>query len=95
MDIGPRSMAAVWMVGLEDQPARSAEICSVKVFGAGLIGAPQLPIDVSDAHTYAADWQPGRAGCSTSRPRGRPPILAEATPPEETRCERRSCPAIR
>jgi hypothetical protein len=36
MDIGPRSMAAVWMVGLEDEPERSAEICIVEVFGDAL-----------------------------------------------------------
>jgi hypothetical protein len=36
MDISPRSMAAVWMVGLEDEPARSAEICIFEVFGDAL-----------------------------------------------------------
>jgi Glycosyl hydrolases family 16 len=33
MEISPRSMAAWWMVGLEDRPERSAEICVVEVFG--------------------------------------------------------------
>jgi hypothetical protein len=33
MDLGPRSMAAVWMVGMEDEPERSAEICVFEVFG--------------------------------------------------------------
>jgi len=33
MEISPRSMAAVWMVGLEDGPARCAEICIFEVFG--------------------------------------------------------------
>ena len=33
MDIGPRSMAAVWMVGLEDEPERCGEICIFEVFG--------------------------------------------------------------
>jgi hypothetical protein len=36
MDLSPRSMAAVWMVGLEDEPARSAEICIFEVFGEAL-----------------------------------------------------------
>ncbi|HYN71449.1 MAG TPA: glycoside hydrolase family 16 protein [Nakamurella sp.] len=40
MEIGPRSMAAVWMVGLEDQPSRSAEICIVEVFGDALVNDP-------------------------------------------------------
>jgi hypothetical protein len=33
MDVSPRSMAAVWMVGLEDAPDRCAEICVFEVFG--------------------------------------------------------------
>jgi glycosyl hydrolase family 16 len=33
MDLSPRSMAAVWMVGIEDEPTRSAEICIFEVFG--------------------------------------------------------------
>jgi hypothetical protein len=31
--VTPRSMVAFWMVGLEDQPDRSAEICVAEVFG--------------------------------------------------------------
>jgi hypothetical protein len=33
MEVSPRSMAAVWMVGLEDEPTRCAEICIFEVFG--------------------------------------------------------------
>jgi Glycosyl hydrolases family 16 len=33
MDLGPRSMASVWMVGLEDRPERSGEINLFEVFG--------------------------------------------------------------
>jgi glycosyl hydrolase family 16 len=33
MELSPRSMAAVWMVGLEDEPERCAEICVFEVFG--------------------------------------------------------------
>jgi Glycosyl hydrolases family 16 len=33
MNLGPTSMAAVWMVGLEDQPTRCGEICIFEVFG--------------------------------------------------------------
>ena len=33
MDLSPRSMASVWMVGLEDVPERSGEICVFEVFG--------------------------------------------------------------
>jgi hypothetical protein len=36
VDLSPRSMAAVWMVGLEDEPERSAEICIFEVFGEAL-----------------------------------------------------------
>jgi hypothetical protein len=33
MVLSPRSMAAWWMVGLEDRPERCGEICVVEVFG--------------------------------------------------------------
>jgi hypothetical protein len=33
MELSPRSMASVWMVGLEDAPERSGEICVFEVFG--------------------------------------------------------------
>jgi hypothetical protein len=33
MELSPRSMASVWMVGLEDRPERCGEICVVEVFG--------------------------------------------------------------
>ena len=36
MDLSPRSMAAVWMVGLEDEPTRCGEICIFEVFGEAL-----------------------------------------------------------
>jgi Glycosyl hydrolases family 16 len=36
MDLSPRSMAAVWMVGLEQEPSQSAEICIFEVFGDAL-----------------------------------------------------------
>ena len=33
MDITPRSMAALWLVGFEDEPERCGEICVVEIFG--------------------------------------------------------------
>jgi hypothetical protein len=36
MHLSPRSMASVWMVGVEDEPARSGEICVFEVFGDAL-----------------------------------------------------------
>jgi glycosyl hydrolase family 16 len=33
MDLSPRSMASVWMIGLEDSPERCGEICVFEVFG--------------------------------------------------------------
>jgi hypothetical protein len=33
MELSPRSMAAVWMAGIEDAPHRSAEICIFEIFG--------------------------------------------------------------
>lgn len=34
--VTPRSMVAFWMVGLEDRPERSAEICVAEMFGAAV-----------------------------------------------------------
>jgi Glycosyl hydrolases family 16 len=85
MGLSPRSMAAVWMVGLEDEATRCAEICIFEVFGEALsseagrptaavgmgvhpfrdpaitdeFAAPQMAIDVTEPHVYAADWRPG------------------------------------
>ena len=36
MELSPRSMASVWMVGREEQPAQSGEICIFEVFGDAL-----------------------------------------------------------
>jgi hypothetical protein len=36
MELSARSMAAVWMVGLEQEPTHSAEICIFEVFGDAL-----------------------------------------------------------
>jgi Glycosyl hydrolases family 16 len=36
MDLSPRSMASVWMVGLEQDPSQSGEICVFEVFGDAL-----------------------------------------------------------
>jgi hypothetical protein len=47
MELSPRSMAAVWMVGLENEPSRSAEICIFEVFGDALAtenGAPTAAV---------------------------------------------------
>ena len=36
MELSARSMAAVWMVGIEDAPEHPAEICVFEVFGDAL-----------------------------------------------------------
>ncbi len=33
MNLTARSMTSVWMVGIEDEPQRSGEICVFEVFG--------------------------------------------------------------
>src|SRR5690606_5575880 len=37
MTLSPRSMASLWLIGVEDRPQRSAEICVVEVFGHGVV----------------------------------------------------------
>jgi hypothetical protein len=36
MELSPRSMAAVWMIGVEDEPERSGEVLMFEVFGDAL-----------------------------------------------------------
>lgn len=77
----PRAMFSAWMVGLEDRPERSGEICLMEVFGSSIVdgtaavgqgihpfrdptlredfAAEQRTIDVTQPHTYQADWRPG------------------------------------
>jgi hypothetical protein len=38
MTLSPRSMASLWLVGFEDRPERSGEICVVEVFGRSIDG---------------------------------------------------------
>ena len=70
MDLSPRSMAAWWLVGLEDQPERCGELCVVEVFGDAVtpdgaavgMGVQALPRPAAGATTSP------RRGCrSTSR----------------------------
>ena len=47
MELSPRSMAGVWMAGLEDEPERSGEICIFEIFGDALKaedGAPSAAV---------------------------------------------------
>ena len=83
MSLSPRSMAALWLSGVEDDPEQlqCGELCVFEVFGRSLgpgtdpsaevgvgikpfrdpalvddFAAPRVPIDVSELHTYAVDW---------------------------------------
>jgi hypothetical protein len=42
--LSPRSMVSLWMVGLEDVPERSAEICVMEVFGEALAPGPSADV---------------------------------------------------
>jgi hypothetical protein len=83
MELSPRSMAALFMSGFEDDPEQlqCGELCVFEVFGNALgppeqpsaevgvgikafrdpaltqdFDAPRVPIDVTEPHTYAVDW---------------------------------------
>lgn len=83
MRLSPRSMAALWLSGVEDDPGQlhCGELCVFEVFGQALddgpapsaevgmgikafrdpaltqdFAAPRLPIDVTQLHTYAVEW---------------------------------------
>jgi hypothetical protein len=79
----PAVMAALWLIGYEDEPQRSGELCVCEIFGRDVrpgearigmgihpFGDPRLrddfeaaplPIDATDFHVYAAEWEPGRS----------------------------------
>lgn len=88
MTLSPRSMAALWLSGFEDDPEQlqCGELCVFEVFGRALgpasdpsaevgvgikpfrdpaltddFAAPRLPIDVTQDHTYAVDWDADEA----------------------------------
>jgi Glycosyl hydrolases family 16 len=42
--VSPRSMVASWLVGLEDQPQRSAEICVAEVFGDAVVAGESTDV---------------------------------------------------
>jgi hypothetical protein len=44
MELSPRSMASVWMVGIEDQPHRCGEICVFEIFGDALEGGSSAAV---------------------------------------------------
>jgi hypothetical protein len=42
--VTPRSMVAFWLVGLEEQPQRSAEICVAEIFGDAVVTAESTAV---------------------------------------------------
>jgi hypothetical protein len=88
MRLSPRSMAALWLSGLEDdeEQLRCGELCVFEIFGNALgpadepsaevgvgikafrdpaltqdFAAPRVPIDVTDTHTFAVEWDAAEA----------------------------------
>ena len=54
MELSPRSMASVWMIGLEDEPERCGEICVFEVFG----DAPRnVGCGIKDFRDPALTWE--------------------------------------
>jgi rhodanese-related sulfurtransferase len=44
MELSPRSMASVWLAGIEDEPHRSGEICVFEIFGDALEGTASAAV---------------------------------------------------
>ncbi|MEV8377188.1 glycoside hydrolase family 16 protein [Kribbella sp. NPDC056861] len=50
-DLSPRSMAALWLVGLEDTPERCAEICVTEMFGKSVVAGESVEVGMG-LHTF-------------------------------------------
>ena len=58
MDLSPRSMASVWMVGLEDDLTRCGEICVFEVFGDALEpGSAAVGSGIKNFRDPALTWE--------------------------------------
>jgi hypothetical protein len=49
--VSPRSMVALWMVGLEDSPERCAEICVTEMFGKSVVPGESVEVGMG-LHTF-------------------------------------------
>jgi hypothetical protein len=49
--VSPRSMVALWMVGLEDSPERCAEICVTEMFGKAVVPGESAEVGMG-LHTF-------------------------------------------
>jgi hypothetical protein len=73
MSLSPRSMAAVWMVGLEQEPGQSGEICIFEVFGDALEHDPPAAAVGMGVHPFrdpalADDFASPRVPIDVSEP---------------------------
>ena len=50
MELSPRSMASVWLAGIEDEPQHSGEICVFEIFGDALDGAASAAVGMGIKH---------------------------------------------
>jgi hypothetical protein len=50
MELSPRSMASVWLAGIEDEPHRCGEICVFEIFGDALDGAASAAVGMGIKH---------------------------------------------
>jgi CTP:molybdopterin cytidylyltransferase MocA len=58
MALSPRSMASVWMIGLEDEPRRCGEICIFEIFGDALEpGSAALGCGIKNIRDPALTWE--------------------------------------
>ena len=93
MDLGPRSMASVWMVGIEDRPERSGEICIFEVFGDALEdGVAAVGLGCTRSAIRRSPTSSTRRGCRSMSPSrtstpptgGRPHRLPDRRPAVKT-----------
>ena len=63
----PRAMVALWMIGLEDEPERSGEICVVEIFGRDVLGPDRARVGMG-IHRVRRPGAASRSGRRRSWP---------------------------
>ena len=87
MTLSPRSMAALWLAGWEEDPLESGELCVVEIFGRSIGDGRSAEVGMGVKHCAI------RGSATTSRPRASRSTSASITATRSTGTSTRQCSA--